>query len=405
MKVVKKYIMSAELTSIIATLVNVVLTILKLAAGIFTGSAAMLAEAIHSGLDIFSSLITFVGIKTAQKPADPKHPYGFYRAEVLAGALVALLLGISGVWIVYEGIESYLSGETPQYSYLAIGFMVISIVANEVMARLKFKAGNEHDSISLIADAEHSRADVISSAGVLLALVLIPYLSWVDSLVAIFVGIYVVYEAFQIGKEATDSLIDVSDSEVEQKIKEIAEKRNIKVENIKTRKIGSAVFAEMSVSLSPKLSVDQASSITKELEDVLDKEIESLKQIIISIDSHDTGSSTIFTALGGKIRTQKGIRKIGPSKKGLRIVCPINEQGKKTFGLASKRYMVIDKDKDGKEITRFELDNPYWSESAGHGIKFLKSVSADVFESDNLGPSAQQNLKANNIEYKTSAKK
>ena len=393
--------MSAELTSIIATLVNVVLTVLKITAGILTGSAALLAEAIHSGLDILSSLITFIGIKTAQKPSDPKHPYGFYRAEVLAGTLVALLLGVSGVWIIYEGVVSYLGQDKPQYSYLAIGFMIVSIIANEVMARLKFKAGNEHESISLVADAEHSRADVISSAGVLLALILIPYISWIDSVVAVLVGIYIIYEAVQVGKEAVDSLIDISDPLIEQKIKDITKREGIKLNKVKTRRIGSAVFAEISISLDSNLNVSEASSITRKLEEILDGEISSIKQATITVESHDTGMSTIFSSFGGRIRTRRGIERIGPVKKGERTVVAIDKDEQIISGFGAEYYLLIDKDKNGKEINREKIKNPYWDDGGGHGVKFLKSVSADKFYSKKIGSGAKQNLENNGIKYET----
>ena len=391
--------MSAELTSIIATLVNVALTVLKLTAGILTGSVALMAESIHSGLDIISSLVTFIGIKTAQKPSDEKHPYGFYRVEVISGGVVAFLLGVSAIWIMYEGIVSFSGHETPTYSYLAIGLMVLSVLANEVMARIKFKVGNEKESISLVADGEHSRADVISSLGVLLALLLIPYITWIDGAVAIFVGIYILYEASIIGKEVVDSLIDVSDPEVKAQIEKIAKEKNIKVAEVKTRKIGPAVFAEMVIDLNPKLSVNEATKITKDLENSLDRKINALKQIVIQVDSHDAGSSTILSSFGGKYSLHHGLETIGPEKKGEREIVAIDENKKIITGFGAKYYLLIDRDKNGREVLRKEIKNPYFGDGGGHGIKFLKSVSADKFISKQIGPGARTNLENAGIKY------
>lgn len=393
--------MSAELTAIIATLVNVVLTALKLTAGILTGSVALLAESIHSGLDIISSLVTFAGIKTAQKPSTEKHPYGFYRVEVISGGVVAFLLGVSAVWIMYEGIVSFTGDEAPIYSYLAIALMMLSVVANEVMARIKFKVGNEKESISLVADAEHSRADVVSSLGVLLALILIPYVSWIDGVVAILVGVYILYEASVIGKEVVDSLIDVSDPEIKTQIEKIAKAKNIEVKEVKTRKIGPAVFAEMIIDLDSKLSVDGATKITKDLENTLDRKIPSLKQITIQVDSHATGGSTILSSFGGKYHFKRGVEKIGPVKKGKRTVAVIDDDKRLAVGFGAKRYLIIDYNKSGEEIFRKEIENPYWGDGGGHGIKFLKSVRADKFISKQIGPGAKQNLENNGIKYET----
>jgi len=118
--------MNQEKVSIISTIVNFILAIFKLIAGLMVGSVALIADAIHSGLDVFSSFVTFLGIKTAKKPVDEKHPYGFYRAETLAGLMVALLLALSAIWIIYEGISRFLKLEPVTFTLWAIGLMIVS---------------------------------------------------------------------------------------------------------------------------------------------------------------------------------------------------------------------------------------------------------------------------------------
>ena len=167
--------MNQEKVSLLSTIVNFLLAAAKLGAGILINSVALVADAIHSALDIFSSFITFLGIRVAKKPVDDKHPYGFYRAESLAGFIVTLFLFFSAVWIIWEGINRFLKLEAVTFSIWAIGLMVISIILNEVMARLKFYYGRKYESLSLVADAEHSRADVLSSLGVLMGLILVRY--------------------------------------------------------------------------------------------------------------------------------------------------------------------------------------------------------------------------------------
>jgi len=167
--------MNPQTVSIISTLLNLGLGISKLIFGFLIGSVALIADGIHSGVDVFSSFITFLGLKTARKPVDREHPYGHYRAESLAGFLVAILLAISGIWILYEAFERFFGGGVVRLSLGAILVVIISIAVTEFLARLKFYYGRKHKALSLVADAEHSRADALSSVGVLGGLFLIRY--------------------------------------------------------------------------------------------------------------------------------------------------------------------------------------------------------------------------------------
>lgn len=387
--------MNQEKVSIISTIVNFVLAIFKLIAGFMVGSVALIAEAIHSGLDVFSSFVTFLGIKTAKKPVDEKHPYGFYRAETLAGLVVALLLAISAIWIIYEGVERFLKLEPVTFTFWAIGLMIISTAVNEGMARLKFYYGRKYESISLVADAEHSRADVISSLGVLLGLILIKYFIFADAIIAILIGLYIIWQSLKIGKEVTDSLLDVSNKRIEGRIEKICSAHKIKISGLKTRKIGAVNFAELKIQLDPKLRVDEVSKIIKTLEERLLKNIPELKYIIISIESHQMKSSTIVSDFGKKLCTAEGFEQVGPKKLGERTIIPIKD-GKISEIFGAKEYLVIDI--KNSEILRKEIvKNPFFEQDVAHGARFVKAVSADKIVTYKIGPNAQANLENLNI--------
>ncbi len=397
--------MNQEKISIISTVVNFILAVFKLIAGFTVGSVALVADAIHSGLDVFSSFVTFLGIKIAKKPVDEKHPYGFYRAETLAGLTVALLLTISAVWIIYEGIGRFLKLEPVTFTLWAIGLMVVSTVVNEVMARLKFYYGRKHESLSLVADAEHSRADVISSAGVLIGLVLIRYFIYADAVIAILIGFYVIWQSFSIGKEITDSLLDVSNKNIEERIRKICSAHKINISGLKTRKIGAANFAELKIQLDPELRVDEVSKITKTLEERLLRNIPGLKYIVISIESHEMKSSTIVSGFGKMIYALKGFEQIGPKKLGERIIVPFD--GKKNeiadiFGVA--QYLVIDI-KNGKILQKEIIENSFFEAENAHGARFAKAVSADKIITREIGSNARANLESFNIGIELTNKK
>ena len=390
--------MNQEKISLISTIVNFVLAILKLIVGFLINSVALMADAIHSGLDVFSSLVTFLGIKAGQKPVDEKHPYGHYRSESLAGFIVAILLGLSGLWILYEGGMRFIKLEPVSFSLWAIGLIIFSVIINEVMARLKFHYGRKHESLALVADAEHSRADVISSAGVLIGLVLVRYFIYADAIVAVLIGLYILKQTFSIGKQITDSLLDVSNKELEEKIKKIFSAHKIEISGIKTRKIGSTNFAEIKIQLDPKLKVDQVSELTAILENKLLSNISELKYVVISVESHEMKRGTIIS-LGKKFGFKRGFEPIGPKKLGKRTIIPMEDKEiSDHFGV--KEYLIIDQDEKGNILRKEFIKNPYFEEETGHGFKFTKAVSADKVIARKIGPNAKRNLEAYNIELK-----
>ncbi|MFW6282853.1 MAG: cation diffusion facilitator family transporter, partial [Minisyncoccales bacterium] len=174
--------MSTKLLSIIGTLTNLLLGLVKLGVGYTVRSMALIADGIHSGMDVISSFVTFLGIRAAEKPVDEKHPYGYYRAESIAGFFVTLLLTLSGIWIIYEAISSILNPGDSTLGIVAIIVAVFSVVINEILSKMEFHFGQKYQSLALVADAEHNRADALSSIGVLVGLVLANYYALADEL-------------------------------------------------------------------------------------------------------------------------------------------------------------------------------------------------------------------------------
>lgn len=272
----------------ISILANVVLAGLKILAGIFSHSMAVLAEGIHSLVDVFSSFISFLGIKIAKKPADKKHPYGHFKFEVLAGVIITLILFFTGIYILYEAYQKFKNPLPIEIPIIALAVMAFSAVINEIMARLKIHYGKKENSVALLSDGFHSRVDVISSLAVFTGLIFTKYWSFVDPLLAFLIGLYVIKESFSLGKEAIDSLLDVSaPPEIEEKIKEIVKQEGIQLENLKTQKKGSVFTANLEIILPSNLKVEEATKISENLREKLMKEISNLSYVAIQIKSHE----------------------------------------------------------------------------------------------------------------------
>jgi len=276
----------------LSILANFILASLKIITGILVNSTAILAEGIHSGMDIFASAISFIGIKIGKKPVDKKHPYGHYKFEVLAGLTITFILLLTGIGIVYEAYQGFQNPSEVKIGYLALGVMLLSVAINEIMARLKISYGKKENSISLLSDGIHSKVDVYASIAVLIGIILTKYWIYADPLLALLVGLYIIKESFELGKEATDSLLDVSAGEkIDNRIKQIIEKQNITVSEIKTQKKGSAITANIEIKLPEKLTVNEASTISEKLKRKLIDSIEPLEYIAIQIKSHKVTDS------------------------------------------------------------------------------------------------------------------
>jgi len=277
-----------EKIAVISILANMILAAGKIAVGFFSKSAAVLAEGIHSFMDIFSSAIGYIGIKISRKPEDQKHPYGHYKFEVLAGFFITLILFGTGAGIIYQAYQKFLNPSLIKIPVLAFGVMIFSALVNEIMARLKIHFGKKENSMALLSDGFHSRVDVFTSLAVFAGLFLTKYWIYTDSVLAFLIGLYIVKQSFSLGKTATDSLLDVSaGEEIEEKIKSIAEEKGIEIDSLKTQKKGSAVTANLEIKLPSNLKVEEATKISESLKEKLMKEIENLSYVAIQITSHE----------------------------------------------------------------------------------------------------------------------
>jgi len=288
-----------EKIAVISILANIILAGGKITIGVFSNSAAVLAEGIHSFMDIFSSAIGYIGIKISRKPEDQKHPYGHYKFEVLAGFFITLILFGTGAGIIYEAYQKLLNPSLIKIPVLAFGVMIFSALVNEIMSRLKIHFGEKENSVALLSDGFHSRVDVFASIAVFVGLFLSRYWIYIDSLLALFVGLYIIKESFSLGKEAVDSLLDVSAGlEIEEKIKSIAKEENIEIDSLKTQKKGSVITANLEITLPNNLKVEEATKISESLRKKLMKEIENLSYVAIQIKSHEMETGFYRPAFG-----------------------------------------------------------------------------------------------------------
>lgn len=246
---------------------NLSLVIMKIIAGILSGSVSIISEAMHSGMDLVASLIAFIAVKTSSKPADKEHPYGHGKLENISGLAEGVLIFVAAGLIMSEAVKKMMHPVELEQAYVAIAVMVISGIVNFFVSRTLHKVAIEEDSQALEADSLHLKTDVYTSLGVGIGVLLVKLtgISLLDPIVAILVALLIIKEAWHLSKGAFNFLIDVklSDEEEAAVIKVIEKNRAhfIDYHKLKTRKAGSMKHIDFHITVPAELPVGEAHEI------------------------------------------------------------------------------------------------------------------------------------------------
>lgn len=187
---------------------NVLLFAAKLAVGTLTGSVAVTADAVNNLSDAASSIISLLGFKMAEKPADADHPFGHARYEYLAGLIVAILILNIGIELLKSGVEKLIHPSPIAFSFVTVGVLLGSILVKLWMALFNRKIGKRIDSQTLIATAADSRNDVISTTAVLISVCLVPFAgAWLDGAIGIAVAAFILYSGIGLIRDTLDPIL------------------------------------------------------------------------------------------------------------------------------------------------------------------------------------------------------
>lgn len=237
-------------------IINVVLLVVKFAAGIFGHSAAMIADAVHSLTDFATDVVVLIFVHLGNKPADRDHDYGHGKYETLATAIIGTSLLAVGVLIFCSGMDKMwrvIQGEVlPSPGKVALVAAVASIVLKEWAYRFTVKVGKRCQSEAVVANAWHHRSDALSSVGTMIgvggAILLGNRWTVLDPLASIVVSVFIVRAAWQLMMESMKELTEASLSdEDEAVITHIAasEPGVSEVHNLRTRRVGNRIAIEM----------------------------------------------------------------------------------------------------------------------------------------------------------------
>lgn len=197
-----------KLAGVVGIVCNLLLFAGKLIAGLLSGSVAITADAVNNLSDASSSLVTLLGFKLAERPADEEHPYGHARLEYLSGLAVAALILVIGVELGKSSIEKIINPETVLFSWLTLVILIGSILVKLWMALFCYKLGKKIDSATLTATAMDSRNDVISTSAVLLGCLVGHFFGLqIDGYIGTLVALFIIWSGCGIAKETISPLL------------------------------------------------------------------------------------------------------------------------------------------------------------------------------------------------------
>jgi cation diffusion facilitator family transporter len=251
---------------------NTLLVVLKLGVGLWTGSVAILSEAVHSATDLLAALIAFFAVRTSDLPPDKEHPYGHGKAESVSGALEALLIFGAAVFIIVEAVRALRDKEPPRALGWGIAVMAGSALVNIFVARYLYGVARRTDSLALRADAQHLSIDVWTSLGVVAGLTLVHLtgLAFLDSLVALVIALVIIHAAYHLTRDAVAPLMDsVLPADEVRVVEDLmrGDRRVLGFHKLRTRKSGSQRHIDVHIQVNDDLTLREAHALTEELED------------------------------------------------------------------------------------------------------------------------------------------
>jgi cation diffusion facilitator family transporter len=273
---------------------NTTLIILKVIAGIATGSVAVLTEAAHSGMDLIASIVALVSVRKADEPADAGHPYGHEKMENMAGAIEGTLILFGAAIITYEALLRLVRGGRVHTIGIGIAVIVVSMVVNIVVSRVIGRRARETGSVALEADALHLSADVASSAAVLLGLVLVAFThaQWIDPAVALVVAVAVAIAGTRILLRSSRSLLDeaLPEEELEEirsTIRELgAERGVVGFHKLRARRAGARRYVDVHVQFDAGTSLEAAHKTAHELTNAIRDQLTGA-DILVHVEPRD----------------------------------------------------------------------------------------------------------------------
>lgn len=304
--------------TVISVAAAVVLTLLKLTVGLLTGSLGLISEAAHSGLDTIASIITFFSVRIAGRPPDAEHPYGHGRVENLSATIQGILLLVTAGAIIYEAIRRLVFETVAiETSIWTFAVMAASIGVDFWRSRMLAAAARKFNSRALEADALNFRADMFSSAVVILGLALAAYAEFTDGLdflmkgdaaAALVVGVVIIVMSGRLALSAIDVLLDRAPTDLQERMTGAASlvPGVVASRPVRLRESGHRLLADVVVSVPRTASLAEAHEVAERIEAAL-RSVEPRAETVVHVEPAVPEAETAIEAIRA-IALQMGVR-------------------------------------------------------------------------------------------------
>ena len=269
---------------------NVILSAMKLAAGIIAHSSAMISDAVHSLSDVLSTIVVMIGIQIASRESDEGHQYGHERFECVASIVLAVMLALTGGGIGYSAIRTIVFGSETLKApgSLALVAAIVSIVVKEAMFWYTKKGAERIKSGALMADAWHHRSDALSSVGSLLGIGMarLGYPVF-DPVAGIVICLFIIKAAYDIFMDAVNKMVDSAvDEETLNKMRELilAQEGVREIDEIRTRVFGSKYYVDVEIAADGHQSLWEAHEIAHRVHDEIEENFQDAKHVMVHVN-------------------------------------------------------------------------------------------------------------------------
>lgn len=276
--------------TLLGLIVNVVLAAIKMLAGIVGHSHALVADAVESLADVFSSIVVWRGMVVAEEPADEDHPYGHGKAEPLAAAVVSMMLLVAAAWIMIGAFHG-ISKPHPAPKAFTLVVLLVVIAVKEGLFRFASRVAASVESGAVASDAWHHRSDAITSfaaaVGISVALIGGEGFQSADDWAAIAAACVIAWNGVRLLRPAANELMDRSPNrDVIEQIKKIGEAAPgvARVEKCLVRKMGYQYFVDMHVEVDPQMTVQRSHEIAHDVKDKVRAQVPRVRDVLVHIE-------------------------------------------------------------------------------------------------------------------------
>lgn len=243
---------------------GIILFVGKIIAWKLTDSDAVFSDAMESIVNVISAFMGLYSLYLASKPKDEDHPYGHGKVEFVTAGIEGALIAIAGIMIIYEGINSLVTGRILKSIDWGIAIIAATAVINYILGYISIKKGEKENSLVLISSGKHLQSDTITTLGVVISLVIVYFtkIYWIDSVVALIFGFYIIFVGYKIVRKSLSGIMDEQNPELLQNIIDLLEKNRhtewIDIHNMKIQQFGSSLHIDAHITLPYYYSLREA---------------------------------------------------------------------------------------------------------------------------------------------------